>query len=66
MTLRYRILLKVAYLLEWYLERLEERCPCCETEMGRLVPFGPVCLNPQCEAYCHNLAAARMVASGER
>lgn len=65
MKLRYRILLRLAGAIEWYIEWRTKRCPCCETEMDRLVPTGPVCLNPRCDAYCHNLAAARMKASGE-
>lgn len=65
MKLRYRIIARVLGLLQWYIEWTTRRCPCCDNEMTELVPTGPVCVNPQCEAYGHNLPAARMRASGE-
>lgn len=65
LALRHRALLKASGLIDRYLQWRRPQCPCCGTDMDRMIPAGYVCFNRRCKAYRYDAAHARMLSGGE-
>ena len=61
LALRHRALLKVTSVVDRYLQWRRPECPCCGTDMDRMIPQGYVCFNRRCEAYKCDAAHAKML-----